>query len=402
MIKKSFSRLTAVGLLLGTFAATSCQKDELAPDVSDETTELAETNLKSYSLNFDLSDEFSGKELKGARAIFKNTVTGQTYTINAQSATELTAELPEAAYSVEISGYIEDVVNGKKQNRRVSVNQDVSPTFRSSVSPLLLTLSLNPFADLKIEEIYFAGSGTNIRDQFFKITNTASVSVLVDGLVITEGSFLNTTQRVYTPAIMDTAFAVFSVWQVPEDEFRYIGPSESLGLVNQAQNHTGGLDLDNDEYYEWFTPGTSTDIDNPLVPNLEIIFSHTDNIWVLHNRGYRSYAIGYLGTTKADFLANYEYAPTYPSPVVGNPPMVVQNTFAFPNAWIADGVNLSPTSNWAWNTLYTTIDAGYTGIDATNARFGKSVKRKVLGTALQDTDNSTNDFTYGGSTAVAP
>jgi hypothetical protein len=82
--------------------------------------------------------------------------------------------------------------------------------------------------------------------------------------------------------------------------------------------------------------------------------------------------------------------------------MVVVNTYAFPNSWIADGVNLSPTGNWEWNTLYNTIDLGYTGIDADNGRFGKSVKRKKVGNILQDTNNSTNDFTYGGSTAVAP
>jgi len=403
MKKNHFLKLAAMGLLLSTFAVTSCQKDVDLPLVSGEISELASADLKSYTLSFDVSDEFAGKELLGARAIFKNVATGQRYTVRAQSVTELTAELPEATYEVEISGYIKQLVNGKEKNRRVSVTKQLSPAFRSSsmASPFLLTLSSNPLADLKIEEIYFAGSGTNIRDQFFKITNTALVPVWTDSLVIMEGSFLNTTQRVYTPAIMDTAFAINSIWRVP-NEFAELDTMASLVLVNQAQNHTGGLNLDNSDYLEWYNPGATNDIDNTGVDNLIKVFCYTPNIWVLHNRGYRSYAIGFLPVSDSTFVSNYAYAPTYPNPVDSTKTMTVTNTFAFPNAWIVDGVNLSPTSEWVWNTLYSTIDDGYTGIDYDNNRFGKSVKRKKVSGVLVDTDDSSNDFTYGGSTAVAP
>ncbi|MDR2284140.1 MAG: DUF4876 domain-containing protein [Sphingobacterium sp.] len=404
MKKNQLFRLAAIGLLLGTMGVTSCQKDIALPEAGDNQAVVKEANLKTYSLNFDLSPEFAGKDLLGARAIFRNTATGETYTVNAQSTTSLTAELPEGAYEAEISGYIKQYVGGKEKNTRVSAIQKVGPSFRSNASTAaLLMLSSNPFADLKIEEIYFAGSATSIRDQFFKITNTAAVDVDPSGLVIMEGSFLNTTQRVYTPSIIDTAFAINAIWQVPVGTVDIAANNGYISLVNQAQNHTGGLNL-SDADFEWYSPGASNDLDNPEVANLEIIFSYTPAIWVIHNRGFRSYAIGKLGTTKADFLQNYKYGPTYPRPgdTAGTNPMVVVNTYAFPNSWIADGVNLSPTGNWEWNTLYNTIDAGYTGINADNGRFGKSVKRKKVGGVLQDTNNSTNDFTYGGSTAVAP
>ncbi|WP_426791210.1 DUF4876 domain-containing protein [Sphingobacterium sp. WOUb80] len=404
MKRNQLFRLAALGLLVSTMAVTSCQKDVISLEAVDQTEALAKANLKTYNLNFSLSPKLAGKELLGARAIFKNTATGETFTVNAQSTTSLTAELPEGSYEAEISGYIKQNVKGKEKNTRVSAIQKVGPSFRSAAnSAALLTLSANPFADLKIEEIYFPGSGTSIRDQFFKITNTAAVNVDPSGLVIMEGSFLNTTQRVYTPSIIDTAFAINAIWQIGDNADPIPRNNGYISLVNQAQDHSGGLDLSGADF-EWYSPGAGNDLDNPQVANLEIIFSYTPAIWVLHNRGFRSYAIGYLGTTKADFLQNYKYGPTYPRPgdTAGTNPMVVVNTYAFPNSWIADGVNLSPTGNWEWNTLYNTIDAGYTGIDADNGRFGKSVKRKKVGNILQDTNNSTNDFTYGGSTAVAP
>ncbi len=382
----------AVGLLLGTVSITSCQKQDAFNEEAATTETVA---LQSYTLNFGLSDQLGNKELLGARAIFKNLATGETHIVTANGDGTVTADLPQADYEVEISGYIPQLINGRTQNRRVSATQQLSPSFRSSeAQALTLTLSVNPLADFKIEEIYNAASGNGIRDQFFKITNTSNVQVNAAGLVIAEAGLLNTNNRVYTPEIRDTAFAAFALWRVPEGIDYNIYAGESIILANQAQNHTGGLDLTGADF-EWYNPGATNDQDNPSVDDMEIIFSYTPNIWVIQQAGNRSYAIGYIPVDNATFLANYKYSPTYLNSA-GNP-TTVTNTYAFPNSWISDGVNIAPAASWIQNMLGSSIDAGKTGIDNTNY-YGKSHQRKKVNGVLQDTNNSSNDFTYGGST----
>lgn len=402
-MRKTTTVKWAILALALTIGFTACKKQDGASFDSDIATNQA--NKQSYTTSFALSSELAGQTLQAPKAIFKNKATGEQITVlGKEGETSITAQLPQGEYTVEISGYIKGQVNGRTVNRRVSAEQTVQPLFKSTgTQALALTLSTNPYADFKIEEIFFSGTASNVRDQYFRIKNTAGVAVPMDGLVITEGSFVNTTYRAYTPDLYSTDFAVECVYQIPGDGTEnLIDEGKSVIIADRGFNfkptNNDSRDLSIADF-EWYD-NHALDVDY-ATPNLNKIFSYTASIWVLQNRGQRSYAIGYLGTTEADFLANYKYAPTYTNSAGGT--QTVTNTYRFPLSWIADGVNLldnasnTPPSSRLW--IHSTVDAGFTGIDADNGRFGKSVIRKKDASGnLIDTDNSSNDFVYGGTT----
>lgn len=402
---KTKSNLSWAALTLAVaLSFTACKKESANVDSVDGKQELA-VNTQAYTANFTLSNTFAGQTLQAPKAVFTNKATKQTFTVTGKEGeTSITAQLPQGEYSVEISGYIKGELNGRTVNRRVSAVQNVQPSFRSTAAQAVaLTLSTNPYADFKIEEVFFTGTATTVRDQYFRIKNTAGVDVPMDGLVIAEGSFVNTQNRTYTPDVYSTDFAVNAIYQIPTDALYDAAPGQSVIIADRAQDLSATNPASRDltiANFEWYD-NHAADVDNPLVPNLHKIFSYTASIWVLHNRGQRSYVIGQLGTTEADFLANYQYAPTYLNSA-GNTQTVV-NTYRFPLTWVADGINLLDQASSLLSTsklwLHSSVDAGFTGVDDNASRFGLSViRKKDVSGNLIDTDNSTNDFVYGGTT----
>jgi len=340
----------------------------------------------------------ASEELFSVRARFKDVRNGNIIDVKGKDRLIKTT-LPESDYDVEVVAYIRTTKKGKEVYKPYSTKTSLSS------DDLISTISLNsanPFIDLKIEEILFSGTSGTTRDQYVKITNTAQVSIMADGLVLMEGAFVNSQHRVYTPDIIQTAFPVHALYMIPYDSWTEIGPNESITIADQALNHTldnpNSRDLSEADF-EWYDGGfNSIDLDNPYVPNLDKIFCSIPAAWILNNRGLRSFAIGYIPVSTTSYLANYTYAPTFidfTGLVVTHPTI-----YSFPNEWIADGINLCPASNWQWNTFHSSIDAGYTGIGSGKGdpnRFDKSVvrKRNNMG-ELIDTDDSTSDFNYDG------
>ena len=158
--------------------------------------------------------------------------------------------------------------------------------------------------------------------------------------------------------------------------------------------------------FEWYDISTSPshlDIDSPTVPNLDKWYCYTLSFYVLHNRGFTSFALARIpkNTTKEQYLKDYLYTYYYTMYLPQGTFPMKQTAYKIPNAWIVDGVNCSVQSSRLWNILPPSVDAGWTHVgqvDHDKTRYFRSIRRKlqfVDGKGimhLQDTNNSTEDF----------
>ena len=205
---------------------------------------------------------------------------------------------------------------------------------------------------------------------------------------------------------MDQAMVVQVVARVPGTGKEHpVLPGKSIILCDNAIDHTEALstsaNLTNADF-EWYTGGTSSnpDVDNPDVPNLDMIFNYTKTVWLLAKQGNRAYAIGRIpeNISADNYIADYVYTANYVNSGVTLP---VKNAYQFPNEWIIDAVNLSPKTAYVWNVVSPALDMGYSYIGEGTAAVenaGKAVVRRTSYTTedgravLQDTNNSSVDF----------
>jgi hypothetical protein len=258
-----------------------------------------------------------------------------------------------------------------------------------AVTDTLTGDSVQQYAGLVISKIYFTGSGSSVRDQYFRITNNSNNTIDAQGVVVLESKFVCATPYYdFTPRIDSNAFVTEIVCQIPYST--PIDPNGSIVLAYQNTAVSGGLDLSN-AAYGW----------QAGMPLMHMVFSYSATVWVLHNRGFRSYAIGKMPEKESDFLIDYPYTGTYKFNV-GDTTYVMTTTNAYyiPNEWIIDAVNVvSPVvTERPVQTLPPVLDYGFTWAGDTtdsssSARFIHAVTRKMRGTKFVDTNNSTNDFT---------
>ena len=274
--------------------------------------------------------------------------------------------------------------------------------------------------ELVIEELYFAGvlledgksSTASDGDQYVKITNNSPETVYADGLLVCTSSYMSnraSTGSYWIPQEIPTdAIGINTAYQIPGDgDDVPVAPGESLVLAIKAQDFSadGGADLSKADF-EFYYSGSSyfPDVDNPDVPNLNLWFQSSFSYFILHQRGYESYALvrvpdgmdaetfmaenAWVG--KEDFILFGEYFRTRD---------ILSGNYLVPNEWVIDGVNCGVEQFLGDLAFNATIDAGYTGcgkVDSDPDRFGTSARRNSTDEGiLADTNNSTNDFTRG-------
>lgn len=416
---KKVKYLALAVLLTGSFAMTSCSDDDVA------TTQVNANLNISNSIGNDLT-------VKTGTYTFANVSTGLETTIDygstlTRTASESTlATLTDGLYNVTFIGtatytYTETQI---VENEEVEVEKTAEAGIQGSqqnveVKGGSVTLNLTVYVQNKdekgnfvIAEIFAGGSlypETNKQyngDQYIRIHNNSSETLYADGLVLLE-SKLQTTQKFdYTPNVMDQAMVAHVVARIPGNGKEHpVLPGKSILLCDNAINHTEALpssiDLTNADF-EWYTVGSTSvpDVDNPDVPNLDMIFNYTKTIWLLAKQGNRAYAIGRIpeNISADNYIADYVYTANYVNSGVTLP---VKNAYQFPNEWIIDAVNLSPKTAYVWNVVSPVLDMGYSYIGEGTAAVenaGKAVVRRTSYTTedgrvvLQDTNNSSVDF----------
>ena len=343
-----------------------------------------------------------------------NLTTGKTESFTDFEGINLMEGLYDCSYSAHVTyvakntdgeeSEVKGILSGKAENVEITSNSkkitvETALTFESD--------------DFIFEEIFFAGtlrsSGSQYYgDSYIKIYNNTDHVLYADGLAFCESKFKSTQYFDYSPDIRKDTMTIWSLYVIPGSGKEHpVMPGQSLLLCDTGIDHRtanpNSIDLSHADF-EWYDVSTQPDhmdIDSPTVPNLDKWYCYTLSVFVLHNRGFRSYALARMQVPKEEYLKKffykYEYIISSPQ---GNYPWS-QKAYKLPNDWIVDGVNCSVEAERQWNVLPATVDAGWTHcgkIDHDKDRYFKSVRRKMLyldengHRVLQDTDNSTDDF----------
>ena len=360
--------------------------------------------ITEFTLTLTEPEDLNVTSISDLHVTFKNVNTGK-ITTNTLTGTEGKITLNEGLYNITVEGKMNYIVDEKTVEGQVKgYKESVNIVGATSTDNIKLFL-FNSKADFVIEEVYFAGSTTPegkqySGDQYFKIYNNSDSVLYADGLVILESEFTTSRQYDYTPDIMSQAMTVAHVYAIPGNGKEYpVQPGESILICDKAIDHTvatpNSFDLRNANF-EWYNDN-DRDVDNPEVPNLDIIYSSTLTIWTLNNQGLKAYAIARMGVDKQTFLKDYLYECSY----VNSGITMTRNFYKFPNEWIIDAVNISNKAQYIWNVVDASLDMGFTycgEVASDKNRYNKSVRRKVLSTTpdgrkiLKDTNNSTEDF----------
>lgn len=341
---------------------------------------------------------------------FRNISTGNTVSFAGRSGIVLPEGLYDCTYNARIKFLSES-------------GDSISNTLQGYVSAVQLTgtnssVEINSFiledkGDFIIQEIFFTGTLQSSGKQYYgdgyvKIYNNTDHVLYADGIALMESKFVTTQKFDYTPDLMSTHMTVHAVYVIPGSGTEHpVQPGESLLICDTGIDHRlsnpNSFDLSaaDFEWYDVSTVPSHLDIDSPTVPNLDKWYCYTLSFWVLHNRGFRAYALARIPVDKETFLTENLYEYTYVMVLPSGSYPMSQTAYKVPNEWIVDAVNASVAAEYVWNVTDPSLDRGYTHcgtIDHDMTRYFKSVRRKLLyktedgRCVLKDTNNSTADF----------
>lgn len=350
-------------------------------------------------------------EITADSLYFTNRSTGRQAVIKFGAAIELENGLYDCAFRAE-ADYRSDgsVKHGVIYGLTTSVEiLDEAPAFT------IETHLLESKGDFLIEEIFFTGTlyptGKQYHgDSYIKIYNPTDRVLYADRIAILESKFLSTIKWDYKPDIRQDTMTVHAIYVIPGSGTDHpVQPGESLLICDTGIDHrktnANSIDLSAADF-EWYDVSNSPsnmDIDSETVPNLDKWYCYTNSFFVLHNRGFRSYAIARIPDyiSKESYLNDFFYTYTYVMHIEAGDFPMEQEAYKIPNSWIVDGVNCSVETEWLWNVLPPSVDAGWTHcgtMDHDKTRYFKSVRRKMTSLdennrrVLKDTNNSTDDF----------
>lgn len=384
-------------MLIGAIVFYSCSDDDKDPVTTQVTVQLNNPAGISSATYSDIS------------VTLTNRSTGQETLLTGLSGNILSIEVADGSYNITLSGDISYTIDGVTKTSQVRAYKE-----SVAIAGGILETSFDLFiyeadkADFVIKEIFFTGSltpeGQQTFDQYFIIHNNSDETLYADRLFLASSAFMTVTKENYTPDIMNEAFSTDAMIMVPGSGTEHpVAPQESFIIAVDGVNHKeinpNGIDLSNADF-EIIFPAESgmTDIDNPDVPNMLNIVDR----FLVHNRGFKSYALGRLGADTDNFLANYKYLCTWVFKFEEWSFDMDAEYYKIPNEWILDAVNLSVESEFQWIVTSPSLDMGWTycgTVDKDPNRYGKSVQRKVAGKTqdgkdiLLDTNNSKFDFT---------
>ena len=391
IMKKIATILTLFLLIVGT---TACD-DMLDDGVT--------TTAPKLSLVY--PDGMEGMVIESERIEVKNISTGRSIIYTDQDDIELRLGLYDISYEAEMTDG-----NGDRYHLiGYQPSVTLTPTSRDVSIQLYQTVYNNDFI---IQEVFFTGtlqsSGNSyVGDDYIKIYNNTDHVLYADGLSIVESKFVTTEKYDYDPDVMNEAMTVHAIYTIPGSGKEHpVQPGESLLICDTGIDHRtanpNSFDLSGADF-EWYDVSTQPahlDIDGPTVPNLDKWYCYTQSFFMLHNRGFKAWALARIPIDKDQYLANYLYRYNYTMVLPAGTFPMSQTAYKLPNAWIVDAVNCSVASNRAWNVTSPELDRGWAHcgeIDKDRNRFFHSVRRKLLfvkdGMAIyQDTNNSSADF----------
>ena len=253
-----------------------------------------------------------------------------------------------------------------------------------------------------ISKVYYSG---NMNDnnksyqygKYVELYNNSDQEIDISGLYLALIESASPNSDYPLKYLTDTVIAK-QVFRIPN---KIVQPGTSVLLVNSAIDHTSkGASkdpnlLDADFEAKDKSSGTKAHVNNPDVPELQLIYSYTNNTYMnLVNGGYCSVIIFETDEDVEHDWVNkhltYRYGKSNGYFLMKIPTKFILDAVEIMRYTAATGVNVSE------KRLYEYLDAGYTYNEASYD--GKAVKRKTLYVSddgrvvLQDTNNSLNDF----------
>ena len=340
--------------------------------------------------------------------LVKDVSTGRSVTYNDRRKMELKSGLYDLLLDATIS-----IPGDSVQSRHITgYAQSVQIGTGGSNQLTLNAIENRQSDDFIIEEVFFTGtlqpSGNQYYgDDYVKIYNNTDHVLYADGLTLMESKFLTTEKYDYHPDIMSECMTVEALYTIPGNGTDHpVQPGQSVLIADTGIDHRtvnpNSFDLSTAdfEWYDLSTKPSHLDIDSPTVPNLDKWYCYTQSFFVLHNRGFRAWALARIPIDKEEYLKKYLYRYNYVIVVPAGTYPMSQTAYKVPNEWIVDAVNASVEAKRAWNVTAPSLDRGWTfcgTMDHDKTRYFHSVRRKMLyvrdGRAvLQDTNNSSDDF----------
>ncbi|WP_353146540.1 DUF4876 domain-containing protein [Chryseobacterium sp.] len=397
MLKQLFRTLIALCALI---SFTACSSDSDAPE--------AQTSLQ-LQLKV-VPEDLQVKEYKHLIVSFKELNTGFTTTQELKNTNTLSITLPSGTYHIIAEGNIAYADGSGTTEAKVGGVQN-GVVINGSTAAKTVELSLKSGnSDLILEEIFFTGTKTPqgamyFGDQYFKITNNTDQVLYADGMLVIQSSFMTNEKQDYSPNIMGSTLSAGAIIRIPGTGKTYpVQPGESIIIAEDAINHkefnpaSVNLSTANFQIFK----EDSDDIDNPSVPKMINVFEKM----VIHTQGYYAYALARMpqGMTNEALITQNLYTYTYNLSFGGEVYPMDGTAVKIPNEWITDAVNLSVQDSFQWLVTSPSLDMGWTSVtafDGDKNRFGKAVRRKVIGKTMdgknifKDSNNSTADFEHG-------
>ncbi|MDM1298221.1 DUF4876 domain-containing protein [Empedobacter falsenii] len=419
--------------ILASLLFNSCSDDDFGNSAVQPVTF---TTKVTFDSDFDAS-----KFPVNAKTTLKNAQTGVTYeAVTNEKGEAIFPQLTPGVYTAnvvfsitpaqfeELFGYPADTednveFNGSAQN--VTVNS-------TNISLEIELNSVKTIGGLILKQIYYGGShikeGALFRDQFLEIYNNSNEVIYADGLIFGQlfGAYSVESQPYSQPngqldwskgegnkegARANTDFVyVANAIRVPGNGTTYpVQPGESITIAQTAINHKGNytdangkvieilkpeltVDLSNADFEvnmtEYLGSQYSYDIQNPLVPDMDIVWWVANKDLILDNLGRQAYILfraaddeikGFGKVKNPNNKTTYEY-------------------LQLPNKYILDGVETTQDmgSKLVPKKLQNKQDAGYaylTGGSYTSTSIIRKTQKTINGRIiLKDTNNSTNDF----------
>lgn len=420
-------------LFLSIAMLTACKKDN--PE--------AEAISVSFQVKFD--EQAAALGLSPANT--EVTITNQTNGLSNKAKTDASGNVKfesitpgnyTVVSSLTISAADYSAASGSLTQEDVVFNANLNQFLNKTTGNLELILKTGRLGDWLLKQIYYGGShilnGAVFRDQFLEIYNNSNAVMYADSLYIglvvgvqntnsdvSRSWFLPSGQFNWTDALnMKNAKAntdyvyLTTVVRIPGNGKQYpVQPGTSFIVAQNAINHkvpytdnTGKaisvknpeltIDLSKADFEAYYgdLPGInrlSSDIDNPLVPNLDVVYRVSDRDLILDNNGRE--AIVLFKTT-----ANLNSFPKFPTPDVKTITSTTSQYIQMPTSILTDGVEIAYTleTKRVPHRLPATIDAGFT-FTTGGSYTSQSVIRKTGKTVngrriLKDSNNSSLDF----------
>ena len=380
----------------------SCSNDDVLAEVTPR-------------LIIDYPSKVKNLKVVSEKILFINLTSGEKTNLTQSDNIHLVEGLYDCVYSADVT-----FENGEGSGAVISKGTLIGKAENISITKNGEKLKIETFLsaaneDFIIEEVFFSGtlraSGSQYYgDGYIKIFNNTDHVLYADGLAFCESKFKSVQYYEYSPDIRKDTFTVWSIYVIPGRGTDHpVMPGQSLLICDTGIDHRvanpNSFDLSK-AAFEWYDVSTSPshlDIDSPTVPNLDKWYCYTLSFYVLHNRGFTSFALARIpkNINKEQYLKEFLYTYYYTMYLPQGTFPMKQTGYKIPNTWIVDGVNCSVQSSRLWNILPPSVDAGWTHVGYTDhdkARYSRSIRRKLQfidrnGVIhLQDTNNSTDDF----------